>query len=391
MKTKNFRKSTVFALILLGGTQFISCDVKPEYELGMTLNRTFKVNGKNVSKNVEVTEQISFDQKTGTRTYTNLKEPEKNYTEHFEDNYYWKEMNSEIIRSEKWEQDGNELKQMETGIVAGYSFIWTTVYDAETKKKKTALTEVSHDYYKEKNIEFFDSDGKNVILRKKSEIRPSFSDESKTEELERISTSYEYDEKGQCIRSKEEKVNDYISSFPAFEVEYEYNSKGHLVFAKSATGKEARFYDETNPTSLYAVEENDEQLELYVETNWYDKIWHKSEEYCDGSYDQNGNLIYAKYDDAERFFEYDESGKCVHWREVSDAGKVSECWTEYFADGEIKREERTDGDFLVREYNSVNGRHFLIFEKTAGSEIFYEYAYDKNGYVLQMTGFTASR
>lgn len=371
-------RKIICAFVSLAAALFVSCGDWPKYELGMTVNKTFSVNGGRFSGNVEVTELVSYDKKTGRRTYANAKEPEKNYAEQFGENCYWKEMNSEIVRSDKWEKVGTELKRTETGIVAGYRFVWVTVCDAETKKKKTASTEILDEHFnaKEKTIEFFDSDGKNVVRREKDYG------------FMKIVTDYEYDGKGRCIRSKEEEFWDGKAPVRALEVAYEYNGIGNLVFARASTGGEARFYDVTDPTSLYAADENDGMLESYVMANWYDKIRHKSEEYCDGIYDENGNLIFAKYDGAERFFEYDGNGKCVHWREVSESGKVSECRTDYFDDGEIRREERTDGDFLVREYNSQKGRHFLIFEKTAGTEVFYEYLCDKNGFVLQMAGFT---
>ena len=366
----------------------ISCRTEPKYGLGVVLNKNFVLNGENISRNVEVTELTVFDKKSGIRTYENLKEPEKNYTEHFEENYYWKEMDSKIVRSEKWETVGTELVQTETVFMDFFGEvdrIWVTFYDAETKIRKKALRKGQAAGYSteftEEMAEVYDSLGKNVIHREYSRYLEG-------ELQEKVVTEYDYDEKGQCIRSKQE--NFLWGKKSVIDVKYEYNEKGHLIRAVSDKGEEAVFYDETNPTSLYGRDENPEELEGYVWSNFYDKIWHKTEEDSGGKYDEKGNLIFAKYEDSEQFFEYDENGNCVYWKEVWNSGKIDERRTEYFDDGEVKREVRTDGDFLVREYNSVNGRHDLIYEKTGEKETFYEYLYDKKGFVIRMTGFTTS-
>ena len=134
-------------------------------------------------------------------------------------------------------------------------------------------------------------------------------------QLEEHRDEYKYDERGNCIYSKEAVEGEYWS---------EYDSAGNLIHCKSNAGWEAWFeYDASGNEIHYKNMLNGEvQYEYWIE---YDEkgnkkyMKEKSGKESLWEYDTAGNLVYEKWGAKESFYEYDfhPNGKIKAKREYT--------------------------------------------------------------------------
>ncbi|MBA2214179.1 RHS repeat protein [Sellimonas intestinalis] len=145
------------------------------------------------------------------------------------------------------------------------------------------------------------------------------------------------------------------------EETYEYDSEGRILHRKDSNGEEEIYeYDADGIATCI-----DEQGEIY-------------------KFDQSGNMIYNKGEGLERWAEYNQFGKSVHYKE-KDGDEILEEWGEYNSSGKLVHFWDSDGsderwtydekDRLLK-YEDSSGA-VTINQYRAGGEIEHSFRHDR--------------
>ena len=163
--------------------------------------------------------------------------------------------------------------------------------------------------------------------------------------------SYEYDDKKNLIREKQEdgnweEVRYVFDAMKYLNKMYEYDDQGRLI------------YERWPYESWYDAKGNLIHRKLY-----YEEFWHE--------YDDQGRLIHEKWSNGAKYlseydtkgdtkYEYDDQGRLIHEKWLNEESDGIETWYEYDENGNLIHLKRPNGQ---EEWYDSKGRLIDIIFK----------------------------